>query len=245
MSGHSKWSKIKRQKGEKDVQKGNLFSKLSRMITLAVIESGGATDPEYNVKLRLAIDKAKSENLPRENITRAIEKGIGPDKAQLKEVIYEGFAPGGVALIILATTDSHNRTLTEIRNIMERHGGKLAGQGSVSYLFQKCGLAILDKKLSSEDEIFAFAEKINAFDMDQNEALTSIYFPFENLGKIKSFQGRLELKTIDVDFKPSSTIKIENRAVAKKILELIELLEGLEDVLGVYANFYIPDEYLN
>lgn len=237
MSGHSKWSKIKRGKELKDKQKGNIFSKLSRLITLAVIEGGGITDPEHNVKLRLTIDKAKQENLPKENIMRAIEKGIGPDKNLLREVVYEGFGPGGVALIILATTDNPNRTLSEIRNVIEKHGSKLANQGSVSYLFKKCGLAIFDKKETSEGQIFPFAENINAFDIDQDENTIMVYFPFENLGKIKDFIGNLKLKTVEIDFKPLSTIEPVDDEKIKQTLQLIESLESLDDVQKVYSNY--------
>lgn len=140
MSGHSKWSKIKREKEVKDKQKANIFSKLSRLISLAVIAGGGITNPENNVKLRLAIEKAKSLNLPKDNIDRAIEKGLGPDSQKLKEVIFEAFAPGGVVLVIMVATDNMHRTLSEIRNVVESYSGKLGNQGSVMYLFKKNNL---------------------------------------------------------------------------------------------------------
>src|SRR5438132_496161 len=131
MSGHSKWSKIKRQKEVTDKVKGAAFAKLSRIITLAVIEGGGIPDPVNNVRLRLSIEKAKALNMPKENITRAIEKGAGPHKLELKEVVYEAFAPHGISVIIVATTDNSNRTFAEIRTILERNGGKMGTQGSV------------------------------------------------------------------------------------------------------------------
>jgi YebC/PmpR family DNA-binding regulatory protein len=145
MSGHNKWSKIKRGKEAKDKVRGNTFSKLSRLITLAVLEGGGITDPNNNIKLRLAIDKAKHFNMPKENIARAVARASGPDKSQIREVIYEGFASAGVGLIIYATTDNPNRTLSEIRNILERHQGKLGTPGSVSYLFNDVAQSALIK----------------------------------------------------------------------------------------------------
>lgn len=136
MAGHSKWKQIKHKKAANDQQRAKIFSKLSKLITSAVVEGGGFSDPNINVKLRLAIDKAKIANMPKENIARAVEKGSGPDRLHLKEVIYEAFAPHGVALVIHATTDNSNRTVSELRSTIEKAGGKLGVQGSVSYLFQ-------------------------------------------------------------------------------------------------------------
>ncbi len=245
MSGHSKWANIKRKKQANDAVRGNIFSKLSRLITIAVIENGGITDPEHNVKLRLAIDKAKQFNMPKENIKRAIERGVGPGHDQLKEIIYEAFAPHSIVFIILATTDSANRTTSEIRNVLERHGGKLGSQGSVAYLFQKCGLITFKKNSISEEDIFSFAEKINAYDIDQDETHFFIFFPFENLGRIKEYLNNLEYDSSEIDYKPGTVIKLENRNEAKKILSLIDALEELDDVYKVFGNFDIPDKYLN
>jgi len=136
MAGHSKWKQIKHKKAANDQQRAKIFSKISKLITSAVIEGGGFSDPNINVKLRLAIDKAKNANMPKDNIARAIEKGSGPDRVHLKEVLYEGFGPHGVALVVHATTDNSNRTVVEVRSVIEKAGGKLGVQGSVSYLFQ-------------------------------------------------------------------------------------------------------------
>lgn len=244
MSGHSKWSKIKHTKGKKDVQKGDLFSKLSRLITFAVIEGGGITDADHNVRLRLAIEKAKSENLPKENIQRAIEKGTGPGKNLLHEVTYEGFGPGGVSLIIIATSDNGNKTLSEIRNVLERNGGKLGSQGSASYMFTKCGMTIIDKKQATENEIFQFADTIHAFDVDQDEVSFTIFFPYEELGRIKDHLQSLTPVSTEVDFKPSTVISIRDKHIASKIITLMNLLEELDDVHKVYSNFDIPDELI-
>ena len=136
MAGHSKWKQIKHKKAANDQQRAKIFSKISKLITSAVIEGGGFSDPNINVKLRLAIDKAKNANMPKDNIARAIEKGSGPDRVHLKEVLYEGFGPHGVALVVHATTDNSNRTVVEVRSVIEKAGGKLCVQGSVAYLFQ-------------------------------------------------------------------------------------------------------------
>ncbi len=136
MSGHSKWAKLKHGKDDRDRQKGNLFGKLTRAITMAVIQNGGIPDPEKNAALRIAIDKARQENMPKENIQRAIERAVGPDKQNLKEVVYEAFGPYGAAFLIVATTDNPNRTHSEVKLLLDRSNGKLAGQGAVSYLFQ-------------------------------------------------------------------------------------------------------------
>ncbi len=136
MSGHSKWSKEKHGKEARDRQKGNLFGKLTRAITVAVINGGGVTDPEMNPLLRIAIDKAKQSNVPNDNVQRAIEHASGPGKESLREVVYEAFGPGGAALLITATTDNPNRSHSEVKTTLDKHGGKLAGQGAVAYMFQ-------------------------------------------------------------------------------------------------------------
>lgn len=244
MSGHSKWANIKRQKQAKDLVRGNIFSKLSRLITLAVIEGSGIIDPEHNVKLRLAIEKAKQLNMPKINIDRAVERGVGPGKDTLKELILEAFAPAGVALVILVTTDNINRTVSEVRNILEKYEGKLTNQGSADYLFQKCGLVIFNKGSTSEEEVFAFAQKTSALDIDSDKNHFFVFLPFENLGKIKDHLGRLKYEAAEIDYKPKAVIKVEDKTMAKKILSLVEILESLDDVQKVFANFDIPDEYL-
>jgi YebC/PmpR family DNA-binding regulatory protein len=245
MSGHSKWSQIKRKKGIKDEQKGRMFSKLSRLITLAVKEGGGIVDPEKNVKLRLAVEKAKNYNLPKENIQRAIEKAKNPENLELKEVIYEGFAPGGVSLIILTTTDNPNRTLSEVRKILEQGGGKLGSPGVTSFLFDKCGLAVFDKNLTSEKEILDFAEKIEALDIEEEEDLFFLYVPFEKIGQVKKSLGEIKARSIEIDYHPRSLVGVKDQKTAQKILSLVEALEEHSDVHKVWANFDIPDKFLN
>lgn len=239
MSGHNKWSKIKRGKEAKDKVRGNVFSKLSRLITLAVLEGGGIADPTNNIRLRLAIDKAKQFNMPKDNIERAIARASGPDRAEIKEIVYEGFAPGGVALIIYSTTDNANRTLTEVRNILERHGGKMGNKGSVGYLFQKCGIVTMNKQKVEEDKVYEFSDKIKAFDLEEDEEFFSVFFPYENLGKVKDFLGDLEATPAELDYKPQTLINISDESLYTRVVELVEALEQLDDVQRVFANYEI------
>src|SRR3989344_3649050 len=236
MSGHSKWSKIKREKETKDKQKGNIFSKLSRLITLAVVEGGSISAPENNIRLRLAVEKAKRLNLPKENIERAIEKGSGPHGLQLKELIFEAFAPGGISLIILATSDNVNRTLSEIRNVVESHGGKMGNKGSVMYLFKKCGLITFKVGETEEKVVLGFADKIGAFDIDEDEKYFYVYIPYESLSKVKEYLGGLRADSVEVDYKPNSLVEISDEKLIKKILDFIEALDNLDDVQRVFAN---------
>ncbi len=244
MSGHSKWSTIKRKKGLKDAQKGQIFTKLSRLITLAVLEGGGMTDPGINVKLRLAVEKAKSANMPKDTVQRAIEKGHGPDKDSLKEVMYEGFAPDGIALLIQVTTDNNNRTIAEIRGVLDRGGGKLGSQGSVSYLFQKCGVVTFDKSTNSEDAIFEFGDAVQSLDIEEDDSSLTVYFPFENLGKVQELlNGLVPSSPAEVNYRPFTEIKIEDEKKAKRIVDLVGRLEDLDDVQSVFGNFEIPDTF--
>lgn len=246
MSGHSKWANIKRQKQANDMVKGSLFAKLSRIITLAVLEGGGIIDPEHNVKLRLAIEKARVGNMPKDNIKRAIDKGIGPNKAQIKEIIYEAFAPpnGSINLIIQATTDNLNRTTAEIRNLLEKHGAKLGGQGSVLYMFQKCGLVIFDKKLVKEDKIFELSDVFKALDIDQDGTHFFVYIPFELLGKLKNLDKDIPYLSAEIDYKPQSLVLLNKPQDIKKLLDLVEALEEHDDIHKVFGNFDIPEEHL-
>ena len=243
MSGHSKWSQIKRKKGLKDQQKGALFSKLSRLISLAVSESG-ISDPDNNIRLRMAIFQAKNANMPKENITRAIEKGSGPDKERLQELIYEGFGPSGSVFIIYTTTDNQTRTHTELKHAFEKNNGKIGSQGSVAYLFKKCGLLVINKELELEETIFKFADFINAFDIDEDQENFFIYFPFENIGKAHDNNILKTEASPELDFKPLAYVKINEEQTAKKILNLVSQLESIDDVHKVFSNFDIPEDIM-
>jgi len=236
MSGHSKWANIKRKKEANDKVKGNVFGKLSRQITLAVIEGGGVADPQFNAKLRLAVEKAQAANMPKENIKRAIERGVGPGKDQLKEVIYEGFGPYGVSLVILATTDNPNRTLSELRSNLEKLGGKLANQGAVSYQFKKCGLIIFGKNDLNQEQIFEISDKLEAFDLDEDEEKYYLYFPYELMGHIKERIGERKYLSIEVDYKPQVLFEIDDEKKVNEIYQLIETLEKSDDIQKVFTN---------
>ena len=236
MSGHSKWANIKRKKEAEDKKRGQLFSKLSRMITLAVLAGGGMTDPEKNVKLRLAVEKAKEANMPKENILRAIERAKKPEGNTLKEVIYEAFGPEGVGLIIEGSSDNPNRTLTEVKNVLARFGGKLATPGAVSHLFKRCGLIILRKDKVDEEKIFEWGERLSAFDIDQDNEVFYLYFPFENLGKVREVFDSIKPDAVEIDYKPNSLMKIDDKEKVKIILDLTEALESLDDIQKVYLN---------
>lgn len=237
MSGHNKWSKVKRIKEAKDKIKGNVFSKLSRLITLAVIQGNGITDPESNFRLRMAIEKARSFNMPKDNIQKAINNALGPDKNQLKEMIYEAFAPGGVGLLIEATTDNSNRTLGEIRVILDRHQGKLASQGAVSYLFQRCGQVVLAKNQISEENLYLFADQVKALDIDEVENSYVVIIPYENLGKVKELLKGINPISLEIVYKPQSFIQINSQETEQRIKQLIEALENLDDVQRVFSNY--------
>lgn len=236
MSGHSKWANIKRKKEANDKLKGNIFSKLSRLITLAVLEGGGITDPDNNVKLRLAIEKAHASNMPKDNIKRAIERGVGPNKSQIKEIIYEGFGPYGVNLIILGTTDNPNRTLSEIRNILERHQGKLGNSGSVSYQFLKCALAVFSKATLSQDKILEISDNLKAYDIGEDDQKFYVYFPYQDLGHIKDILKDTQYETAEIYFKPQTILHLDDDEKLKKVSELIDSLEALDDIQKVFTN---------
>ena len=244
MSGHSKWANIKRKKEANDKARGAVFAKLSHLITIAVAEGGGLGDPDHNFKLRLAVDKARNLNMPKDNIQRAIDKALGSDKNMIREVIYEAFASQGVALMIQATTDSPNRTVSGIKNVLERNNGKLGSQGSVSYLFQKCVAVVFDKPATAEDSVFTFASKLDAIDIDEDKASYTVYVPFDHFGKIKEHLDGLSPQSTEVEYRPNSLIKVSDDKTAKSILQLAEALESLEDVHRVFFNLDIPESLI-
>ncbi|NTU46390.1 YebC/PmpR family DNA-binding transcriptional regulator [Candidatus Roizmanbacteria bacterium] len=238
MSGHSKWANIKRKKEVNDKARSNVFAKLARYITLAVVEGGGVTNPDHNVKLRLAVEKARQANMPKENITRSIEKGAGSDSAALKEIRYEAFGPGGSALIILAATDNQNRSFAAIRNVVERHSGKMGGPGSVSYLFEQCGMVIFPKTTNTEDAVLDFADRLKAIDIEEEEEETIVYVPFEDVGKLTTELQGLEVSNTEVVFKPNAYVEVSPEQ-SEQITNLIEALEEQEDVQNVFTNALI------
>jgi YebC/PmpR family DNA-binding regulatory protein len=229
MSGHSKWANIKRKKGVNDAQRSAVFTKMSRIISTAVHEGGGIGDPDKNFKLRLAVDRAKAVNMPKDTIQRAIDKAAGGDGSQMKEMLYEGFGPSGVAILISATTDNPNRTYAEVKLALEKNGGKMASPNAVAYQFTKCGVLELPKSTTSEEQAYALLDEYQAMDMEEEEGSFILYIPFEQMGKVK--EGN-----IDVFYRPSSTIKL-SEADAERVEAYIEKLEELDDVMNVYSNY--------
>ncbi|MBI2012725.1 YebC/PmpR family DNA-binding transcriptional regulator [Candidatus Curtissbacteria bacterium] len=247
MSGHSKWSTIKRQKGVADVKRGQVFTKLANVITIAVREGGGG-DPSSNFKLRLAIDQARAANMPKENIQRAIDRGLGPStgsgSGQLESVVYEGYGPGKVAVIVEATTDNRNRTSSEIKGVLERAGGSFATPGAVSWMFADEGLVVVAKDGKTYDEIFEAAVDSGAEDVVDSGQHVEIYTKAQELEKIKNslIEKGLSVQSAELAKKPSTTVSVADSETAKKVLSLMEKLEGLDEVQKVWANFDIPED---
>lgn len=237
MAGHSKWANIKRKKEVNDKARANIFAKLSRQITMAIVEGGGMLDPEFNVKLRLSIEKARQSNMPKENIQRAIEKGNGSESATLRNVQYEGFGPSGVAILIVGSTNNSNRTAAEVRNILERKGGKLGTQGSANYLFDQVGYISFDSSKQSEETVLLFSEELQSIDIEQDGEVVHIYFPFDKLGEVKNIIGDLvPLVGPEAIYRTNTSIRVDSKQDSEKILNLIESLEDLDDIHEVYTN---------
>ncbi len=244
MSGHSKWAQIKHKKARVDKQRGKLFSKLIREITIAARQGGG--NPEFNPKLRLAIEKAREANMPAENIEKAIKRGTGElEGTHYEQAIYEGYGPGGVAILVVTYTDNRNRTTSEIRHIFSKYGGNLAGVGSVSWQFEEKGVIYVEKSQVSEDDVLEIAMEAGAEDVivqkDTYEIVTS---PKEFEAVKKAFQEKgMPIADSMLTMIPQNHVPVEGKE-AQKLLRLIEALEDQDDVQNVYANFDIPEETL-
>jgi len=244
MSGHSKWAGIKHKKALVDARRGKLFSKLNKEITVAARSGGG--DPEANPRLRTAIQKAKSANMPQDNIERAVKKGTGElPGLSYEEITYEGYGPGGVAVMVETATDNKNRTTAEVRNIFSKRGGNLAGSGSVSWIFQKKGLVIVDKNLIDEDSLTGVVLEAGGEDLSiEGETYHIVCDPKEFEAVKSALQNNgLSLQVAELTMIPKSVVKLEGSA-AKQILGLVEELEDHDDIQNVYANFDIPDEVI-
>lgn len=244
MSGHSKWSQIKRQKGANDVKRGAIFTKMTREIMLAAREGGG--DPEGNFRLRLAMDRARAVNVPAANVQRAIERATGgADGAQVESVMYEGYGPGGVSVMVEAATDSRNRTAAEVRAAFTRHNGKLGEPGSVQWLFEQKGIIEIEAQGRDPDEIELAAIDAGAEDVERDGTLVTVYTAPNTFEAVKKALEAQKLKIVeaDVSMRPSNTVRLDGDQ-AKKVLGLVEALEDLEDVQKVHANFDVPEEVL-
>jgi YebC/PmpR family DNA-binding regulatory protein len=243
MSGHSKWSTIKRQKESTDLKKGKIFSKLAKVITIAAKEG---IDPNTNFKLRLEIDRAKQANMPKENIERAIAKSQGgSEEGQLEKVVYEGFGPEGIGVIVETATDNRNRTTAAIKNLFERMGGSLGGPGSVTYQFRPMGLLTVQKGAKPEEEILTLID-LGVEDVEEAEDALEVYVSSADLSKFKEKLEAKGFKILEAALvqQPKNEVKIENPEKAAKVLKFMDLLHEDDDVQKIYANFDIPDEVL-
>ena len=244
MSGHNKWASIKHKKAATDSKRGKLFSKLSKELTVSAKAGGG--DPSGNPRLRVAINKAKSVNMPADNIERAIKKGTGELPGVIyEEIAYEGYGPKGVAIIVEVLTDNKNRTGAEIRNTFSKKGGNMAGPGSVNWIFAKKGFIMVKTDNADEDNLMSIALDAGAEDMQIEEFMYEITTPVADLERVKEAleKANIEIESAEFTMIPSSTIKLEG-SDAKQVLGLVELLEDNDDVQNVYANFDIPDDVL-
>jgi YebC/PmpR family DNA-binding regulatory protein len=244
MSGHSKWSTIKRAKGAADAKRGQLFTKLAREITVAA--RAGLPDPEANPRLRLAIQKARSENMPKDNIDRAIQRATGgADGVQYDEISYEGYAPGGVALYIEAMTDNRNRTVSEVRAAMTRAGGSLGESGSVSWMFDHTGLVMLPVGDNDPDDLQMAAIEAGASDVALEADMLEVYTEPAELHAVAQTlaEAGYEARSTELIMK-AKTPMTPDPETAVKVIRLIEKLEDLDDVQTVYSNLDITDEVL-
>jgi YebC/PmpR family DNA-binding regulatory protein len=244
VSGHSKWASIKHKKAVVDARRGQHFTKLTRAITVAAREGGG--DPDGNPSLALAIQKARDASMPKDNIERAIQKGTGEgvDADAFQTVLYEGYGPGGVALLIEALTDNRNRTGADVRHLLGKHGGSLGEPGSVSYLFDKQGVIVVDGSRYGEDDLIA-AIDAGAEDIVQDEDVFEVITAPSDLTTVRQAlqDGGVELDSVELTQRPKSRVPLDE-ADATKLLRLIDALEENDDVSAVHANSDVESDVL-
>ncbi len=240
MSGHSKWSTIKRQKGAKDAARGAVFTKLGN--TIAVAARAGS-DPDTNFALRLAIDKAKAANMPQANIQRSIDRVADKSAAQLQEVVYEGYGPGGVAIMVECATDNINRTYPEVKLAFSKHGGNIAEKGAVAFQFDHKGLI---RVMGSGDDLILQALDAGAEDIQEEGEESVVYTDPKQLAKVRqSLQDSgVEILEAELTFVPNNTVEVTDKETAGKIMRLMDALEDLDDVSATHVNFDIPEELL-
>lgn len=244
MSGHSKWSTIKRKKGALDAKRGKIFSKLIKEITIAARVGGG--NPEGNSRLRTAIAAAKAENMPKDNIERAIKKGTGEiEGGGLEEIVYEGYGPGGVAVLVNVLTDNRNRTSGEIRHIFSKHNGNLGENGCVAWLFDKKGLVVFEKGKVDEEKLFEAALEAGADDVKEEATTFEVTTDPKDFEAVRGALEKNNLKYLlaEVTLVPKNTIKLEGKE-AEQMLKLMDALEDSDDVQKTYANFDIAEDLL-
>ncbi|TLD42547.1 MAG: hypothetical protein JETT_1103 [Candidatus Jettenia ecosi] len=245
MAGHSHWASIKHKKGATDAKKGKAFSKIARMITVAARRGGG--NPEMNPRLQLAISKARAVNMPKDNIERAIQKGTGEGSAdtELFECMYEGYGPGGVALMVEIVTDNKNRTPPEIRKIFERFGGNMGESGCVSWMFEKKGLIIINSDTLNEDDLMMLTLEAGAEDLQKVGDAFQVICSQADLYNIKDAieNKNITVQTAELSWIPKNSVDLDETA-GRKVLGLMEALEEHDDVQNVYSNFNLPQSLL-
>jgi len=244
MSGHSKWASIKHKKGATDAKRGKLFSKLNAAILVAA-RTGGA-DPDKNIELRNAIQKAKEANMPKDNIERAIKKGTGTlDGVSLENITFEGYAPSGVALLIEVVTDNHKRSTADIRHILSKNGGNLGASGCVAWMFERWGVVYVAAEGVSEDSLLEVVLDAGAEDLSQNEGNFEIKCSPEALEAVTKAvrDGGYQVASSEVTMLPKTEVKV-SADIAKKVLRLMDQLDDHDDVQAVHSNFDIPDEVM-
>jgi len=246
MSGHSKWSSIKHKKGAADAKRGQLFSKLSRAIIVAAKEGG--PDPAANLALQNAIEKARSYSMPKDNIERAIGKGSGGDAegSSFEAVIYEGYGPEGVAVLVEALTDNRNRTASEVRHLFAKHGGNLGTTGAVAWQFERKGVVLLSAAGVDEDDLVLAVADAGAEDVSLDGSSFVVTSAPEALSAVRAAveQAGLTIESVELAMVPKVSVAVGDESTARKLVRLVEGLEEVDDVQDVYANFDIPEAVL-
>jgi YebC/PmpR family DNA-binding regulatory protein len=246
MSGHSKWHSIRHKKGAVDAKRGKLFSKLTRAIIVAAREGGA--EPENNLALQNAIEKARESSMPKDNIERAIARGAGTGDAAVayEHVSYEGYGPSGVAVFVEALTDNRNRTASDVRHIFAKNDGNLGASGAVGWLFERKGVVLVDGDSADEDEVMLAAADGGAEDVQQEGSSLQVTCAPEELGNVREALERagLQVESAELTMLPKTTVRVEDESAARKLLRLMDALEENDDVQDVYANFDIPEGIL-
>lgn len=245
MSGHSKWANIKHKKAAKDSKRGKVFTRIGKEITIAAREGGG--DPDMNPRLRLAIQNAKAENIPADNIKRAIQKGTGEiEGVNYEEITYEGFAPLGVSVMLESVTDNRNRTFSEVRSQFGKLGGNLAEPGSVAWNFDRKGVITINTDNKSEDDLLEHVLESGAEDMEYDDDVTRIITSYDALASCSKYFGEKKFELIESKFEyiPKTTVKIDNLNDAKRILKFIDSIEDMDDIQNIFSNHEFSDEIL-
>src|SRR6476620_6611089 len=246
MSGHSKWASIKHKKAATDARRGQLFTKLARAISVAAREGGG--DPDSNFTLSAAIQKARDYSMPKDSIQRAIDRGIGAgaDGETIERVLYEGYGPSGVAILVEALTDNRNRTAADVRAAFAKHEGNLGGSGAVAWLFERRGVILVDAERFDEDELMLAAAEGGADDIEQEGSSFRVTCTPESLSAVRQAieDAGIEVDSAELTMVPKTTIELDDENAAKKTLRLIDALEESDDVQEVYSNFDIPEQVM-